>query len=186
MGNDVEREGPRSGEHRADVLAHHLTREGTRQPTELHPARELPGRRPGLAAVTGLRVTGKKRARISAGGNGIIIVGHRNVGGAARSFRVNAHTLDEVVHTAADRVGGDAGDGTPIDSVDGSAEHDVIRAAAAFKAAIGPGNVHRAAAVNGCGRQPKVAQSTIRTTAGSAGNAYRRLPALAAIGGGER
>src|SRR5271165_3137728 len=102
-----------------------------------------------------------------------------------RSFQVNAHTVDEVVHTAPDRVGCDAGDRAPMDSVGRSTEHDVISAAAAFVAAIRPGNVHRASAVNGRGRQPKVAQTTIRTTAGSAGNTYRRIPALAAIGGAE-
>src|SRR5262249_16740637 len=121
-------------------------------------------------------------AAVSAAGDRIVIVSHGHVGGASAGADVDAHAIDEVVHAAADGIERDADLRRPVHTIAGTAVDDVVRVAAAFKAAIGPGEIDVPGAVDGCRRQSRATQIAGFTVAGSVGDADRCRPALAAIG----
>src|SRR5271165_1017838 len=107
------------------------------------------------------------------------------MGRASGSLGVDTHAVDEVVHSATNRIHGNTDDRAPMNAVARAAVYDIVRVAGAFEAAIRPGNVHRTCAVNGGGRKTGAAQAARLHMTGSARNAYRRGPALAAVGGHE-
>src|SRR5580692_12898784 len=118
--------------------------------------------RPGLAAILRNRKPYFQLAGVVATGNGIVVVGHGEVCGVARSAPVNADPRDEMVHCAGNRIDRDAGNLGPRRAIGGGAQDEVVGAAARTKAAIRPHDIDFSLAINLCrGHTEAVAQSPI-------------------------
>src|ERR1039458_2697036 len=107
------------------------------------------------------------------------------MGRSTRGPDVNPHAMNEVVHAAVDGIDGDPDNRAPVDSVGRTAVHDVVGSATAFEAAVRPRYIHFARAIDGRGRKAGAAQAARLAVAGSVGDAYGCVPALASVGRAE-